>query len=716
VISVQRYAVGSEFDVMNLRNLYHDWRARRARARDLALSAAIKPESLAVPLCEDAPDVSIIIPTYGQLRFTLQCLKSILDSGTKATFEVIVAEDSSGDKDILRLRDIPGLVFYVNETNLGFLRSCNAAATRARGRYLYFLNNDTRIMPGAIDALVELAERRPDAGLVGSKLIYPHGRLQEAGGIIWSDASGWNFGRLDDPDRCIYNYVRECDYISGASILLPRALWEQLGGFDEHFAPAYCEDSDLAFRVRKAGFKVLYQPRSVVVHYEGISHGTDTASGGKAYQVINQRKLQGRWQCTLASEHCRPGGSLIRARDHALTRRVMLVVDHYIPEPDRDAGSRSMITFMQAALDNGWVVKFWPQNCKYTEGYGQVLEEMGIEVLVEKDNPPLRSLEGIGHKGLLHLAWSHLLRRWLTRNGRDIDCVFLSRPFVAERALAIIRATTQAPIFYYGHDLHFARMRLEAEFNPSPRAWKTAEKMESLERRIWEGADTILYPSQAEADEVISRLSTLDARALLPYAFDSFVQRAKQPEGKRVLFVAGFAHPPNVDAALWLARDVWPQVVRDHPDARLTLAGSNPHASVRALAGEAITVTGFVSDVELARLYAISKVAVVPLRFGAGVKLKVVEAMQMGLPLVTTTVGAQGLSDLADAAVIKDDPQHFAAAISTFLADDSVALKHCAAQSAYVSRTFSMQAMRSQIDDLFGDIKCQNASTKLDRP
>ena len=134
-------------------------------------------------------------------------------------------------------------------------------------------------------------KRQPQAGLVGSQLLYPDGRLQEAGGIVFNDASGWNYGRLEAPEAPEYQHLREATYISGASIMIPKSLFEDLGCFDQRYKPAYYEDTDLAFAVRKAGFKVFYQPLSRLIHFEGISSGTDLSSGTKKFQVINQKNL-----------------------------------------------------------------------------------------------------------------------------------------------------------------------------------------------------------------------------------------------------------------------------------------------------------------------------------------------------------------------------------------------------------------------------------------
>ena len=226
------------------------------------------------------PTVSIIIPVYNQIHYTYACLLSILEHTKDVSYEVIIADDVSTDATEHLSEYAEGLVICRNSTNQGFLRNCNNAARHARGKYVMFLNNDTQVTENWLSSLVQLIESDPSIGMVGSKLVYPDGRLQEAGGIIWSDGSGWNYGRLDNPDKPEYNYVKDVDYISGAAILLSNELWNQIGGFDTRFAPAYCEDSDLAFEVRKAGYRVVYQPKSRVIHFEGVSNGADVQGTG----------------------------------------------------------------------------------------------------------------------------------------------------------------------------------------------------------------------------------------------------------------------------------------------------------------------------------------------------------------------------------------------------------------------------------------------------
>lgn len=253
------------------------------------------------------PDVSVVVPVYNQIPTTLECLRSLVGAITeKAKIEVVVVDDASTDPQVERLRVLPGITYHRNRVNVGFVGSCNTGAQLARGRFLVFLNSDTLVTPGWLEHLIGTLQR-PGVGLVGASLRYPDGRLQEAGGLVFADASGWNYGRNGHPADPRYCTRRDSHYCSGAALAVTRERFTALGGFDARFAPGYYEDTDLAMRVRARGARVVYEPEAVVLHLEGASAGTDTTKGMKAAQVVNRERFQERWREALLEAFPAPG-------------------------------------------------------------------------------------------------------------------------------------------------------------------------------------------------------------------------------------------------------------------------------------------------------------------------------------------------------------------------------------------------------------------------
>jgi GT2 family glycosyltransferase/SAM-dependent methyltransferase len=574
--------------------------------------------ALELPASPSTPLVSIIIPVYNQLDFTLRCLKSIQDNPSKASAEVIVLDDASTDETSKVVAQIPGVRYVPNEHNLGFLRSCNRAALEARGEYLVFLNNDTEVQKDWLDHMLATFERSGPVGLVGAKLIYPDGRLQEAGGMIWRDASGLNFGRNDDPGKPEYNYVREADYCSGACIIIRASLFNQLGGFDELFAPAYYEDTDLAFKVRDSGYKVVYQPAAQIIHFEGGTCGTDLESGIKSYQRVNAKKFAEKWAKTLAQHYSPDKPNLLLSRDRSAVARCLLV--DVWPRPDHDSGSIDLINLVKLLQSLSYKVSFFPFNTTRHFGqYTEDLQQMGVECLYE--------------------PFVTNLAKYLEVNGRHLDLVILRRAPCAISQFDTVRSNCpNAKIIFDTVDLHFLREQRAALLKNS--SLEKAEELKRCELDIIKKADCALVVSEAEASLLANE--TPRARVqMFPFVREIPGRTADFGARRNIAFVGGYMHEPNVDAVKYFVSEIWPYIAKCLPDVQFLMVGSDMPRELYRLADERIKAIGYVQD--LTSLLKSCRLTVAPLRFGAGIKGKIATSFAHGVPVVASPIAVEGM-------------------------------------------------------------------------
>lgn len=248
----------------------------------------------------DAPVVSIIIPVFNNIQLTTECLVSIRDNTqTDISFEVIVSDDASTDLTPDLLPQVEGVVYLRNSQNLHFVKNCNAAAQRAKGEFILFLNNDVQVTQGWLDPLVDAFRHNAHVGAAGPKIIYPSGHLQEAGVMLLANGNSELIGLGDNPDRPRYNFLRGVDYCSGAALLVKKQIFLETGGFWDELAPAYCEDLELCLRLSHQGLRILYVPQSIVVHH--LSRTTAASDSNQKMQMIvqNRQKVAERWQVKI---------------------------------------------------------------------------------------------------------------------------------------------------------------------------------------------------------------------------------------------------------------------------------------------------------------------------------------------------------------------------------------------------------------------------------
>lgn len=609
-------------------------------------------------LCAVPPVCSVVIATYKQGELLRDCLASMHEVlGPPGDFyEVILVingaqfEWTNSLVEVLR-----GVQVIDSPINLGFSGGYNLGASKATGDYIVLLNDDTVVLPNWLEPMIADVERLDNVGAVGSCNLSFEDTIEEAGSVVFSNGSTMGVGRDLPADALEWDFVRDVDYLSASSMLLPRAAWEAVEGLNIRFHPAYHEDVDLCLRLKELGYRIIYEPRSKVRHH--VSQSSDQFWKDMLMQH-NRDYMAQRWVNEYRENFPAPLSwdemDLHVERAAQRARRVdkqVLLVDDLLPSTGIGAGFGRSVLMIEELVAANYAVTIAPTYIANPRTSDQ-LRELGVRVVTG-------------------------LEDYLARPEIVYDAVVVSRQTNAKHLETIRRLQPQAALVMDHESLYHVRIEREAAMATEPadieRLTNAAAEAKAQENRSMATADLNVCISEEEADYVRSVASSSPALVIEPRV----AQIAPTPavlDGRRdMVFVAGWmAGPasPNVDALRWFVDEVLPLVRRDVPWARVGVTGASPPYNVRDMVSDGVSILGFVED--LRPLYASARAVIAPIRFGAGVKLKTVEALEYGVPTVATTIGAEGIDVGAypEALVVADDPRAYADALVRLLTDN----------------------------------------------
>ncbi|HAP98913.1 MAG TPA: glycosyl transferase, partial [Rhodospirillum rubrum] len=456
-------------------------RSQALAKRDLAVWLG-RERSLTLPPsqgADDAPDLSVVIVLYNQAGLSLRTLIALADQ-QGVRFETIIVDNASTDETPALLARVRGATLLRNEDNIGFLRAANQGAAVARGKHIVFLNNDVFLHRDALAAALRRLRADPSIGVVGGRVVLIDGSLQEAGCMVFNDGSTAGYGRGEDPNLAEFRFLREVDYVSGAFLMLPRALWRALGGFEPALAPAYYEDTDLCLRVHRAGFRVVYDPAVVLTHVEGGS--TVTSDAAAAMIRRNRGAFLARHAEALRSRPSPAAARPLRDRWAPAPAPRVLVIDNGVPHSAGGAGNPRARLMIEALA--GCHVTFFPMWVRESD-WAAVYRTLGAEVEVMLDQHATTLEDFLDHRQGLY------------------DVLVVSRP----PNMAIVKAIGRRRpdllkgmrLVYDAEALFALRDIAQAAITARPLPRTEARRRLRDELDLAAGADTVLAVSRREA-------------------------------------------------------------------------------------------------------------------------------------------------------------------------------------------------------------------------
>jgi GT2 family glycosyltransferase len=604
------------------------------------------------------PVISVIMVAFNKFELTMLSLASLRENFA-GEVELILLDNGSSDQTKNIDRYIFGAKILHIDENIGFIEAANRGLPNATAPAILYLNNDIELGFGAISSALKTLYSSSDIGAVGGKIIRSHGKLQEAGSIIWRDGTAQGYMRNEQPLRCEVNFLREVDYCSAVFLLCRGNLLKQLNGFDSDFSPAYYEDSDLCVRLDKAGFRVIYDPKIIVYHLEFGS--AETSSSSATLMKRGQKIFFEKHTDYLNKKFPNDRKKIINARCNNQRKKILFFEDT-VPLRHLGSGFVRANDIVEAIVQAGHDVSIFPLN-GISQDIMLILSGFSdrIEVLYDFDFTYISEFltDRSEYYDLIWVSRTHNLARILPEL-RKARVFPPSTPIVLDsEAIVTVRDHCRFSLLQdtTSEEFNFEQ-KLKDEFNHT-RVCSHITAVSEAEHGLLKSID-------------LPNVSLLGTICTLKVTTKSFSDR------QGILFVGSIHRDdsPNLDSLYWLQDKIIPFLkceMKDLPifnfvgfiEDKVDLSNFSSDQNIRIL--------GPVDD--LSPYYDANRVFVAPTRFAAGTPYKVYEAASFGLPCVATDLlveqlGWQSGVELLSASV--KDPKRFASQLANLYQNEAL--------------------------------------------
>lgn len=601
----------------------------------------------------EIPLVSIIIPVYGQIKYTLNCLLSIYENEDNIPKEIIIVNDNSQDSTLVYLSKIKDLKILNNCENLGFLKSVNRGISESRGEFIYLLNNDTKVLHNYLSSLLEVFNLQKNIGAVGSKMIFANEHLQEAGCLLFKDQSIVNLGATKSPIAPQFNFLRKVDYCSGCSLLFRKTSKKgEINFLNEAYSPAYYEETDLCMRLKyQQDLDIYYQPASEIIHFENVSYGAKS-EGKIALLQKNEKIFWKNWGSFIQAQKTiiRNQQPIFNENHHY--RLSILILEEFLPKYDQDSGSNRFTEIIKILQENNFRIYLAIKNLNTEKDkpYISIFQQMGVEVVQEFVTPQNKIIR---------------VKKQLRHIKNMVDLVWIFRPEGYDYWTKILRSLHfVSPIIYDMVDLHYLRFNREKDFfNKKKKVIRKENKIISIEQKALKDSDAIAAISQEEKLQIVKNGIPSEKIFVVSNIHQIKKSGNKIPFEARngIIFIGGFNHKPNVDAVLFLKNQIMPLVWEKKSEIQVSIIGGDLPEEIKQLHSSNFQILGYQKNVDF--WFENSRIFVAPLRYGAGVKGKIGQALEYQLPIISSPIGVEGMKllDGVQALVAETDhPEDFA--------------------------------------------------------